>query len=59
VPPENVEMLANGLANMMRNPEERARMGLAARQLIEAEFSAERMAEDYLLAYKGAIESMD
>ncbi len=59
VPPENVEMLAKCLASMMRNPEERDRMGLAARHLIEAEFSAERMTEDYLLVYKGAIESMD
>jgi glycosyltransferase involved in cell wall biosynthesis len=57
VPPENVEILANSMARMMRNPEERVRMGLAARHLIEAEFSAERMADEYLRVYSGAIEA--
>lgn len=55
IPPDNVELLATSMARMMRNPEERARLALAARHLIEAEFSAERMAEDYLLAYSGVI----
>jgi glycosyltransferase involved in cell wall biosynthesis len=56
--PGNVEMLAKGLARMMRNTEERARMGGAARRLTESEFSAERMTEEYLRVYSGAIQSM-
>lgn len=56
IQPENVEILANSMARMMRNPDERARMGVAARHLIEAEFSAERMAEEYMRAYCGTIQ---
>jgi glycosyltransferase involved in cell wall biosynthesis len=56
--PDNVEVLAKGLARMMRNTEERARMGIAARRLTESEFSAERMTEEYLRVYSGAIQSM-
>ena len=55
IPPENVEVLANSMARLMQSPEERARMGLAARRLTESEFSAERMSEDYLRAYTAAI----
>lgn len=54
-PPENVEVLAKSMASLMRNPEERTRMGLAARRLTESEFSAERMSEDYLRVYTAAI----
>jgi glycosyltransferase involved in cell wall biosynthesis len=54
VPPDNVEMLAKSLARMMRNTEERARMGIAARRLTESEFSAERMTEEYLRVYRAA-----
>jgi glycosyltransferase involved in cell wall biosynthesis len=54
VPPDNVEMLAKSLARMMRNTEERARMGIAARRLTESEFSAERMTEEYLRVYHAA-----
>jgi glycosyltransferase involved in cell wall biosynthesis len=54
IPPDNVEILANSMAHMMQNPEERARMGTAARRLIELEFSAQRMTEDYLRTYSAA-----
>jgi glycosyltransferase involved in cell wall biosynthesis len=54
IPPENVEVLANSMARLMQSPEERARMGAAARRLTESEFSAERMSEDYLRVYTTA-----
>ena len=55
IPPENVEVLANSMARLMQSPEERSRMGAAARHLTESEFSAERMSEDYLRVYTAAI----
>jgi glycosyltransferase involved in cell wall biosynthesis len=55
IPPENVEVLANSMARLMQSPEERSRMGAAARRLTESEFSAERMSEDYLRVYTSAI----
>jgi len=55
IPPENVEVLANSMARLMQSPEERSRMGAAARRLTESEFSAERMSEDYLRVYTAAI----
>ena len=54
IPPENVDILANSMARMMQSPKERARMGAAARHLIVSEFSAERMAADYLRVYTSA-----
>jgi len=51
IPPENVEILAASMARLMLHPEERARMGAAARTLAEREFSAERMTEDTLKVY--------
>jgi glycosyltransferase involved in cell wall biosynthesis len=55
IPPDNVEILANSMAHLMRNPEERACMGAAAKRLIESEFSAQRMTEDYLRTYSAAM----
>ena len=52
IPPENAEILATSIARMMRSPEERARMGTAARSLTESEFSAQRMSADYLSVYE-------
>jgi glycosyltransferase involved in cell wall biosynthesis len=52
ISPENVEFLATNMARLMRNPEDRARMGAAAWHLTESEFSAERMSEDYFGVYK-------
>jgi glycosyltransferase involved in cell wall biosynthesis len=52
IPPENVELLATSMAYLMRNSDERARMGTMARRLTESEFSAERMSDDYLCLYQ-------
>jgi glycosyltransferase involved in cell wall biosynthesis len=54
IAPENVGVLAKSLISMMQNPAERALMGAAARSLTESEFSAERMATDYLRVYSTA-----
>jgi glycosyltransferase involved in cell wall biosynthesis len=54
VPAENVEALATGMARLLQEPAERARMGAAARSLAEREFSAERMTADTLKVYQWA-----
>jgi glycosyltransferase involved in cell wall biosynthesis len=54
VPPENAALLASGILNLLRNPEQRKRLGTAARKLIEDEFSAGRMTTDYLRVYERA-----
>jgi glycosyltransferase involved in cell wall biosynthesis len=56
--PDNVEILTKSMARMMRNTEERARMGASGKHLTASEFSAERMAEDYLRVY-GAVTMKD
>jgi glycosyltransferase involved in cell wall biosynthesis len=54
-PSEDVERLATGILELLRDPAKRARFGAAARQLIEDEYSAERMTADYLRVYEEAI----
>ena len=49
--------LANAITSLLRDPERRLRLGSAARRLMEEEFSAERMAEDYLRVYAEAIDA--
>jgi glycosyltransferase involved in cell wall biosynthesis len=55
VPPDDVEALASAIAALLRDPERRAHLGVAARQLIEADYSAARMTADYLGIYNDAI----
>jgi glycosyltransferase involved in cell wall biosynthesis len=55
VPPENVDLLAVAIAKLLRDPAARAQLGAAAMQLIEDEYSAARMTEDYLRVYEEAI----
>jgi glycosyltransferase involved in cell wall biosynthesis len=55
VPPENAELVAGAIAGLLRDPAKRARLGSAARQLIEDEYSAARMTADYLRVYDEAI----
>jgi glycosyltransferase involved in cell wall biosynthesis len=52
---EDVEALAAGIAGLVRDPARRARLGAAARQLVREEYSAERMAAEYLRVYEEAI----
>lgn len=53
VPSEEVELLAAAMVTLLQNSEIRARYGAAARRLIEDEFSADRMAGNYLRVYAG------
>jgi glycosyltransferase involved in cell wall biosynthesis len=57
VPAEDEELLAAKIVELLRDSALRERLGTAARRLIEAEFSAERMTEDYLKVYEEAIAS--
>ncbi len=52
---EDVEALAAGIAGLLRDPERRARLGAAAREMVREEYSAERMASEYLRVYEEAI----
>ena len=55
VPAEEVEPLAAGLVELLRDTAERTRLGTAARKLVEEEYSADRMTADYLSVYEEAI----
>ena len=58
VPSEDVDALAAAIGQLLHDPAERARMGTAARQRIREEYSANRMAEDYLRVYNEATSSI-
>ena len=55
VPAADAGSLAAGIAELLRDPAKRKRLGGAARQLIEEEYSAARMTMDYLRVYEEAI----
>ena len=55
VPAEDPESLATAIVELLRDPAKRERLGSVARQLVEDEFSAERMTADYLRVYEDAI----
>lgn len=57
VPSENVESLATGIIQLLHDSVLRARFGAAGRELIKGEFSAERMAGDYLRVYQEVVVS--
>jgi glycosyltransferase involved in cell wall biosynthesis len=54
-PAEDPESLAAAIIELLRDPAKRERLGFAARQLVEDEFSAERMTAEYLRVYENAI----
>jgi glycosyltransferase involved in cell wall biosynthesis len=54
-PAEDPEALAAAIVELLRDPAKRGRLGAAARQLVEDEFSAERMTAEYLRVYEDAI----
>ncbi|HEY5054735.1 MAG TPA: glycosyltransferase family 4 protein [Acidobacteriaceae bacterium] len=58
VPPEDAGALATGIAELLNDPAGRARMGTAGRERVREEYSAERMAGDYLRVYDEAKSSM-
>ena len=55
VPAAEPEILAAAIIELLGDPAKRERLGSAARQLVEDEFSAERMRADYLRVYEDAI----
>ncbi len=55
VPSENVECLAAAIVELLRDASLRMRLGSAAKSLIAEEFSAERMATNYLRVYEDAL----
>jgi len=54
---ENVELLAAEIIRLLKDRALRERLGRAARGVVEEEFSAERMATEYLNIYREAIEA--
>jgi glycosyltransferase involved in cell wall biosynthesis len=54
VPPENIELLASQIIDLLRNPAQQQQLGAAARKLIEDDFSSARMTADYLSIYRDA-----
>ncbi len=54
VPPEDPELLAIEIVALLRDDARRKRLGTAARQHVEDEYSAARMTADYLRLYEEA-----
>jgi len=54
VPTEDPAALATRIVELLRDDAQRERLGSAARQLVEDEFSAQRMTADYLRVYEAA-----
>ena len=55
VPPEDPARLADAIEQLLRDSARRIAMGAAGRQLIREEYSANRMADDYLKVYQEAV----
>jgi len=55
VPSEDPEVLGAAIIELLRDTIKRKRLGSAARQLVEDEFSARRMTDDYLRVYEDVI----
>jgi glycosyltransferase involved in cell wall biosynthesis len=55
VPPGDAAALASAMAAVLANDEERARLGRAARDRVEQEFSAVRQAERHAEAYEAVL----
>jgi len=54
VPPEDTTALARAVTTLLGNAEVRRRLGTAARHLVENDFSAEKMTDEYLAVYSRA-----
>lgn len=55
IPANDVEALANSMLELLSAPELRRQYGVAARRRIEASFSADRMASEYLNIYQQVV----
>lgn len=51
----DVEGLASAMVKLLQDPTQRDRLGIAARDLVEAEFSAAHMTANYLRVYEEAV----
>jgi glycosyltransferase involved in cell wall biosynthesis len=58
VPAEDLDSLTAGILKLLRDPALRKRLGAAARQRVEEEYSSARMTADYLGVYAEAIEAV-
>ncbi|HZY64218.1 MAG TPA: glycosyltransferase family 4 protein [Edaphobacter sp.] len=52
---EDVESIADGITKLLQNPELRKQFGAAGREVVRDEFSAGRMAKEYLRVYEKVI----
>jgi glycosyltransferase involved in cell wall biosynthesis len=59
VPAENVDALATKMAELLRDPAWRKRLGIAARRRVEDEYSAERMTAEYVRVYEKVLTERD
>jgi glycosyltransferase involved in cell wall biosynthesis len=59
LPAEDIEALASEIVKLLKDPPLRKSRGAAARKLVEANFSAERMTADYLHVYEEAAAASD
>lgn len=55
LPAGDPKALASAIINLLRDSEKRRRLGWAARQLIEREYSANRMVDEYISVYRDAL----
>ena len=51
VPPGDVPRLAQAIGQLLSDPTQAQAMGMAARRRVEAEFSAQKQADEYLALY--------
>jgi glycosyltransferase involved in cell wall biosynthesis len=56
VPPDDADALAEAIVKFVRDPQLRARMGAAARERVEREFSVANQARGLHAAYLAALE---
>ena len=57
LPPGDARALASAIVDLWRAPEKRRCLGSAARNLVQSEYSAERMVNEYLSVYREALAS--
>ena len=55
LPPGDARALASAIIDLWRAPEKRRCLGSAAREMVQSEYSAERMVNEYLSVYRDAL----
>jgi glycosyltransferase involved in cell wall biosynthesis len=59
VPPHNPEAIASAILQIARDPQLRARFGVAGRRRVEANFSLERSVKEQLEMYRQLLEKRE